>query len=80
MISSVVDRLLASDGTTIIDKEGNILFYGAFANLSKQEIEGVKGSGESAAAILAQNGIAIKISQDGPILFFIEGLSKPISF
>ena len=27
-----------------------------------------------------QNGIAIKISQDGPILFFIEGLSKPISF
>jgi len=30
----------------------------------------LKGSGESAAKILAQNGIAIKISQDGAIKIY----------
>lgn len=74
-ISSVIDRLLASDGALVIDKDGIILGYGAFADLSQNIVEGVKGSGESAASILAQNGIAIKISQDGPIHIFMDNNS-----
>ncbi len=75
-----VDRLMGSDGATVINLKGEILYYGVFADLSKKPHSGVTGSGETAASILGQNGLAIKVSQDGPITIFIEGLKYPISF
>lgn len=79
-LEPIVDRLMASDGATVINLKGEILYFGVFADLSQKPHKGVSGSGETAASILGQNGIAIKISQDGPIHIFIEGLKYPISF
>ena len=79
-VAPIVDRLLASDGATVIDLEGKILSYGVFADLSLMPHDGIKGSGETAASILGQNGLAIKVSQDGPITIYIQGLNEPISF
>ncbi len=63
-------RCLSSDGATIIDKNGKIRFIGVIADLNKIKIEGMKGTGESAASALGLNGVAIKISQDGTIKIF----------
>lgn len=79
-VAPIVDRLLASDGATVINLNGDILCYGVFADLSQKPHSGVKGSGETAASILGQNGLAIKVSQDGPITIYVEGLNEPISF
>ena len=76
----IVKRLLSSDGATVIDKEGRIRYFGCIADLSKATIRGIRGTGETAASLLAQNGIAIKISQDGPIKIFIEGIEGHIPF
>ena len=79
-VAPIVDRLLASDGATVINLDGKILSYGVFADLSQIPHAGIIGSGETAASILGQNGLAIKVSQDGPITIYVEGLNEPISF
>jgi hypothetical protein len=40
-------RFLSSDGATIIDIEGNILYYGCIVDMKNLDIKGVKGTGES---------------------------------
>ena len=82
---AVIMRMLASDGATVISKTGKVLYFGCITDLSKStpiinEQNNVKGSGESAASILAQNGLAIKVSQDGPIKIFLQGFDEYISF
>lgn len=82
---STIIRMLTSDGATVISKTGKVLYFGCIADLSKyspiiKEKNKVKGSGESAASILAQNGLAIKVSQDGPIKIFMQGFDGYISF
>lgn len=42
--------------------------------------EGVTSIGEPAASVLAQNGIAIKISQDGTINVHLAPNEEPIKF
>lgn len=79
-LEPLIDRLLASDGAIVINLRGDILCYGVFADLSQNPHLGVRGSGETAASILGKNGLAIKISQDGPITIFVEGLAESISF
>lgn len=79
-VAPIVDRLMASDGATVINLKGEILCYGVFANLSLEPHGGVIGSGETAASILGKNGLAIKVSQDGPITIYVEGLNESISF
>lgn len=79
-LAPIVNRILASDGATVINLDGDILYYGVFADLSQKPQSGVHGSGETAASILGQNGLAIKVSQDGPITIYVEGLNEPISF
>lgn len=71
-------RYLSSDGATIVDKDGFLQYFGCIVDLGKIKIQGVKGTGESAAEALAHNGIAIKISQDGLIKIFNKPDSKPI--
>ena len=63
-------RCFSSDGATIIDSHGDIKFLGVIADISKIKINGLKGTGESAAAVLGSNGVSIKISQDGSIKIF----------
>lgn len=68
----LIDKILASDGAIVIGKNGKIIFESVFADMSNNSSSVVKlaGSGETAAKLLAQNGIAIKISQDGTIKIF----------
>lgn len=79
-IRPIVKRLLSSDGATVIDANGKIRYFGCIADISKATAGGIKGTGETAASLLAQNGMAIKISQDGPIKIFMEGLEGFIPF
>lgn len=73
-------RCLSSDGATIIDKDGNLLYLGVIVNLNKAKVSGIAGTGESAASILKENGLSIKISSDGMIKIFTENSNKPIYF
>ena len=68
--SLLVKRILSSDGVTVIANNGTILSHGAIVNLSKVTAKGQVGTGESAAKLLAENGVSIKISQDGNIKMF----------
>lgn len=69
-------RMLSSDGACVFNKNGDLLRYGCIIkaenpnNAAAPPEQKVKGTGESAAAQLASNGIAFKISQDGTIKFF----------
>ncbi len=77
----LIKRILSSDGTTIFSPDGNLLYYGCFVDISKaKEIKGLSGTGETAARVLAGNGLAIKVSQDGIIKFFFERDKEPIKF
>ena len=68
----LVDKILASDGAMVVDKNGEILFESVFANMNKVNASNGKlaGSGETATRLLSSNGVAIKISQDGTIKIF----------
>lgn len=68
----LLEKILASDGAVVIEKDGQVLFESVFANMSNATASKVKlaGSGETATQILASNGVAIKISQDGMIKVF----------
>lgn len=68
----LLDKILASDGAIVIEKNGQVLYESVFADMSKASASTVKlaGSGETAAQLLANNGVAIKISQDGTIKVF----------
>jgi hypothetical protein len=73
-------RCISSDGSSIIDKEGNLLYIGVIVNIEKAKVSGITGTGESAASVLSANGISIKISSDGLIKIFTPNSSKPYYF
>ena len=68
----LIEKILASDGAVVIDGNGKIIFESVFANMNGDSSSAVKlaGSGETAARLLSQNGVAVKISQDGTIKIF----------
>jgi hypothetical protein len=71
-------RILSSDGATVFTKQGDLVSYGSFIDISKKPVKGVKGTGETVAALLSENGLAIKISQDGKIKMFSDSLAGPL--
>lgn len=71
-------RCLASDGATIISANGELLHFGCIVDVSRLDIKGLKGTGESAAQILSENGIAIKVSEDGTIKLFLPNSTTPM--
>lgn len=68
----ILEKVLASDGAIVIEKNGQVLYESVFADMKESNVEKAKlvGSGETAARFLAKNGVAIKISQDGTIKIF----------
>ncbi len=77
----MIKRILSSDGVTVIDGHGGIVNNGCVVNLAKMENTfGLIGTGESAARLLAESGIAIKVSQDGIIKIFYDSKEKPYTF
>lgn len=71
-------RLLSSDGASIFHTDGTLLSYGSVIDISKVTINGVKGTGESVASILAKNGLSIKVSQDGTVKMYSANSTNPI--
>lgn len=71
-------RFLSSDGATTIDSKGNLLYYGCIAKLKAKQSKAPNGTGETAASILAENGVVFKVSQDGTIKIFLG--AKHIKF
>lgn len=76
----LIKRLLASDGATVICKDGTVKYYGCIIDMDAKQTKALKGTGETAASKLASNGIAIKISQDGTIKIFLNNNYKIIKF
>lgn len=77
---SIVERIISSDGVSIVDNIGNIIAHGSIVSLNKVDNEGLVGTGESAAKLLAHNGVAIKISQDGNIKVLYSNGEKMLIF
>lgn len=77
----LVKRILSSDGVTIIDNKGNIISNGCVVNLNSALVEKkMTGTGEVATRILANNGMAIKVSQDGSVKVWYDSQKKPFVF
>lgn len=72
-------RVLSSDGASVIGTDGSLISFGSIVDIAKVKIAGVKGTGESVAALLAQNGLSVKISQDGSVKLYL-GSQKPTIF
>lgn len=74
-------ELVAVDGATILDKEGNILAVGAILNLdSNPQTEGNErrqGGRSTAAKQLAHYGVGIKVSADGGITAWQKDKDNP---
>lgn len=79
MISHVIDSneaigILTSDGLTTLNRAGRILGAGEIIDIQAAGAQRVSGGGRTQAAIAASRyGLAIKISEDGPISVFRDG-------
>lgn len=77
MLQDLVDSnlaigLLSSDGLTTISRNGEILGCGEIISISGDG--GLAGGGRTQAALRASKyGLAIKVSEDGPISFYRRG-------
>lgn len=67
---SIVMRLLSSDGTTIISRDGKILSFSSMISFSNNASGVLNGSGEKVAEYLSSHGVAMKVSQDGSVKIF----------
>lgn len=65
-------RCISSDGACVFSNTGILEHIGVIVNLENAKASGMTGTGETAAAILKQNGLAIKVSQDGLIKIFTK--------
>ncbi len=67
-------EMLSMDGATLLDRNGNILAAGAILKIKG----GSTGGGRTAAAqAISHYGVGIKVSQDGPITAFADGVATP---
>lgn len=73
-------RCISSDGASIFDRNGDLMYIGVIINIQKATANGMTGTGESAASVLSANGISIKISSDGLIKIFTSRSSIPYVF
>lgn len=66
--------ILSSDGLTTISKNGYIVGCGEIISIDHSASESHSGGGRSQAAFMASTfGLAIKVSEDGPISIFKNG-------
>lgn len=72
--SNAAIGLLTTDGLTIVTKEGVINSFGMIINLESTSEKMISGGGRTQAAIEASKyGLAVKVSEDGPISFWQSG-------
>lgn len=78
--TGLIKRFLSSDGATVIKSDGLVLGYGGIVDNQKIVITETKGTGEAAAQLLAKDGVAIKVSQDGSIKVYYNDHDKAFVF
>ena len=78
--SGIIYRVLSSDGVTIINKNGDLIYCGGIVKLDIETSGGLMGTGETAAKTLSTNGLAIKISQDGNIKIYSDPKCEPLIY
>lgn len=67
--------ILTSDGLTTMSRSGIVLGAGEIIDLQTGGGEQISGGGRTQAAISASRfGLAIKVSEDGPITLFRDGI------
>jgi hypothetical protein len=67
--------ILTSDGLTTISRSGTILGAGEIIDLQAGSSGQISGGGRTQAAVSASRfGLAIKVSEDGPITIFKDGI------
>ena len=67
--------VLTSDGLTSVARDGRVLGCGQIVDIAAAETRTISGGGRTQAARYAsQFGLAIKISEDGPISLFEDGV------
>jgi len=72
--SNSIVGILTSDGLTTIAKDGHILACGEIVDISGAARSKPTGGGRTHAAVAASAyGLAIKVSEDGPISLFKHG-------
>jgi len=72
--SNSIVGVLTSDGLTTIAKDGRILACGEIVDISGAARSRPTGGGRTHAAVAASGyGLAIKVSEDGPISLFKNG-------
>lgn len=71
----MIIRSVTSDGVSVFNHQGELVSFGNIVDISKEKIDGLKGTGETALKILSSEGLAIKTSSDGSIKLYIEGAS-----
>jgi hypothetical protein len=71
---NILFQLASVDGALILNKPGVLLGFGVVLQLKRPEsrIKG-EGAGARAAKLASEYGVAIKVSQDGPISLFKDG-------
>lgn len=72
MDAQTLARLAALDGATIVDRDGQLLAYGAIVTSSDSQHEGAR---TAAARTLSMTSLAVlKVSEDGEITVFRDGV------
>jgi predicted regulator of Ras-like GTPase activity (Roadblock/LC7/MglB family) len=72
MSSRSLAQLAGIDGATIVSEDGNLLAYGAIVSSVQGRSEGAR---TAAARTLSEQGLVLRISEDGPIQLFEQGNS-----
>lgn len=74
----VLLRVLSSDGATVFDRSGRLLYYGCIVDLASRASTGVRGTGETAALAMAEHGLTLKVSQDGTAKALVDSGKKTV--
>lgn len=69
----LVLRMATSDGAIVLRRDGRIRSFGALVRPATPTSRTLRGSGESAAQTMSDNGVSLKISQDGDIKLYCHG-------
>jgi len=67
-------RLAAIDGCTVIDSEGHVVNAGVILDIPEDFMSAGEGARTAASSFASTFGLAVKVSHDGPITVFEDGV------
>ncbi len=70
---SVLQSIARVDGGIVMDRQGNLLAFGAILRHSGEELTAQEGGRTTAAVHASRLGAVLKISEDGGVSFYLRG-------